>query len=183
MIRRLTIAVLLALPMSAFAAGWTADPASSTLQFIGESQGEAFTGRFERFTPTIAFDPAALANSRFDVAIDVASANTDNAERDAQLVDPAFFDPEQHPQARYLATRFEALDGGRFRALGELTLRGVTRPVALEFSWSQGADGARLVGDAVLNRLDFGVGTGDWEDPEAIALDVKVHTELALQPK
>jgi polyisoprenoid-binding protein YceI len=180
MIRRVIAVALLSLPLAASAAGWNADPAASTLRFIGESQGEAFTGRFERFTPTIAFDPAALASARFDVAIDVASANTDNEERDMQLNDAAFFDPEQHPQARYVATRFEAIGNDKYRALGELTLRGVTRPVALEFSWTQDGSGARLVGDAVLNRLDFGVGSGEWEDPEAIALEVRVHTELVL---
>ena len=183
MIRRRLFAALLALPLCAAAADWTADPAASKLQFTGESQGEAFTGRFERFTPAIAFDPAALDGARFDVAIDVASANTDNEERDSQLGDAAFFDPEQHPQARYVASRFEAIDGGRFRANGELTLRGVTKPVALEFAWKQDGDTAQLTGDAVLNRLDFGVGGGEWEDPESIALEVKVRTELALKKK
>ena len=151
----------------------------STLTFTGSYQGEKFTGRFETFDAAVRFDPANLAASRIDVRIPLATANTDNDERDEMLLGAEFFDAVAKPDARYEATKFVKLKDGRYRADGTLTLRGVKKPVALVFSWSGGAKPV-LVGEAVVNRLDFGVGTGDWDDLELIPNQVVVKTRLVL---
>lgn len=180
MIRTLSLAFLLcALPLQA--AEWRADPASSRLGFSGSAQGEAFEGRFGEFTPSIVFDPDDLAAARFDVVIRLASADTANAERDEALHSHDFFSVRRHPEARYVAERFRALGDGRFAADGELSLRGATRPVTLEFEWSGDDATAVLEGRAVLDRLDFDVGGGEWADEGTIARRVVVTTRLSLQ--
>jgi len=73
--------LLLILASSAQAADYSAQ-AGSTLGFTASYQGEAFNGSFGKFVPQIRFDPAKLADSRFDVRITLASANTQNSERD-----------------------------------------------------------------------------------------------------
>lgn len=151
----------------------------STLSFTATYQGEKFTGSFGRFDAAIRFDPANLAASRFDVRIPLSSANTDNDERDEMLLAPEFFDAIARPEARYEATKFVKLKDGRYRADGTLTLRGVKKAVPLVFSWSGGAAPV-LVGEAIVNRLDFGVGTGDWDDVELIPNQVVVKTRLVL---
>lgn len=162
------------------ATAYVATP-ESTLGFVARYMGEEFQGHLQRFTPEIRFDPAWLGGSRFDVRIELASANTDNAERDALLLGGEFFNSTAMPQARYEATRFRALGGNRYVAEGHLTLRGIRKPVALTFTWTAGAP-ARLVGEATLNRLDFQVGTGDWTDTELLPNAVTVKTTLALMP-
>lgn len=167
---------------SAAARDWQVDATASTLGFRGESQGETFDGHFRSFVADIRFDPADPAGGRFDVRITLESVDTQNAERDEMMVDPAFFDVGRQAEARYVAERFEALGGGRFRADGVLALNGLEQPVRLEFAFEQQDDQATLDGRAVLDRLQFDVGSGDWADPDTIAREVQVHTRLVLRP-
>jgi len=168
---------------SATAAGgdWTMKPEGSSLRFSGMAQGEAFEGRFTEFNPKIRFDPAALEGARFDVSIKLASADSKNQERDDTLEGSDFFDVQNYPEARFVATEFAAVEGG-FEAHGALELRGTRQPVTLSFQWTPSADGVRLEGKATLDRTAFGVGGGDWADAETIAHEVKVATTLLLVP-
>ena len=129
----------------------------------------------------IAFDPANLATSRFDVTITLASADTQNSERDDTLRGADFFNVAKMPTAHYVATKFRSLGGNRYAADGTLALRGVTKPVTLNFVWTAGVSIA-LTGDAGVNRLDFGIGGGEWADTSTIGNAVKVHTSLILNP-
>ncbi|GAB2495819.1 YceI family protein [Arenimonas alkanexedens] len=175
--------VLLSLLLATATAGATdyRAEAGSTLGFRASYQGENFEGAFRDFSPAIRFDPADLAQSRFDVRIDLSSAGTQNADRDELLLGPDFFDSIARPEARYVATRFRALGGDRYVAKGELSLRGVSQPVALNFTWTAGAKPV-LEGDAMLKRLAFEVGGGDWSDTGMIPDEVKVVTRLVLVP-
>jgi polyisoprenoid-binding protein YceI len=171
----------LLLPLCTLAGDWRVDPADSRLGFRAEAQGEAFDGRFTRFEARIRFDPGSLDDSRFEVDIALDSVDSRNSERDEMLAEPEFFNIRADASARYRAERFEALGDGRFRALGELTLRGVTRPVPLDFDWRAEAGSATLDGGAELDRLAFEVGGGDWADADVIAHAVRVTTRLVLR--
>jgi polyisoprenoid-binding protein YceI len=153
----------------------------SSLGFASSYDGEAFAGRFAQFTTDIAFDPA-NATGRFDVVIALASAGTENEERDEVLLGAEFFNAIASPQARYTATRFRKLADGRFVADGTLSLRGVSKPVPLTFRWAPGAT-PKLDGTATVKRLDFNVGTGDWDDTEVMPDAVSVTTTLVLRAK
>jgi polyisoprenoid-binding protein YceI len=175
--------LLLAAGLSLFAAAANAAPwrvlPGSTLTFATSFEGEAFEGSFAKFTPRIEFDPRQLATSRFDVAIELASADTKNDERDDALRGTGFFNSKKAPQARYLATKFRALGGNRYAADGTLTLNGVSKPVTLEFTWTPGAQTV-LAGSAAVKRLDFNVGTGEWSDTSELPNEVKIRTRLLL---
>lgn len=173
--------VLLGLMTSANAQTWEMDSAKSSLRFIGEAQGESFEGRFEAFTAEVTFDPASLDTSRIDVVIALKSADSQNEERDELLHSEEFFDSRAQNDATYRAGRFEHLEGDRYRALGELTLKGKTEPVVLEFTWTRSGPEARLDGTATVSRLAHGVGTGDWTDTEMIGDTVKVLTTVSLR--
>jgi polyisoprenoid-binding protein YceI len=178
-LRHLVFALALSAPFVAHAASWRADPKSSTLDFSGIYQGDAFDGHFKTFDAAIVFDPAQLAASRFDVKITLASTDTANSERDDSLRGADFFDTAHMPVATYTATHFRSLGGNRYAADGTLSLRGISKPVTLTFAWAAGPTPA-LVGDAQLNRLDFKVGGGQWADTSMIGNAVKVHTALKL---
>jgi polyisoprenoid-binding protein YceI len=164
------------------AIAWAVDPARSRLEFSGTLAGGTFEGRFARFTPAIAFDPDGLQGSRFEVEIDTASADTQEAERDGMLKGPDFFAVERWPVARFEATRFVQTQPGRFEARGRLTLRDVTREVTLPFRFLAAADGrtATLAGGTRIRRLEFGVGQGDWRDTKWLDDEVEVRFELSL---
>ena len=174
------LTLLILLPGVSVAADWTSQ-AGSALGFSASYQGETFEGRFAKFTTQIRFDPSRLADSNFDVRIALASASSNNEERDALLKGEDFFNSNKLPEARYSASKFRALGGNRFAADGTLSLRGVNKPVTLTFTWTPGAKPV-LIGEATLKRLDFGVGGGDWTDTDLIPNEVKVKTKLVLAP-
>lgn len=165
---------------AAHAADYVQAP-GSTLTFATSYQGEVFTGRFPAFATRLSFDPAKLAASRLDVTIPLAGASTGDGERDSTLRAVDFFNVAKFPQARFVATRFRALGANRYAADGTLTLRGVSRPVTLAFTWTAGAAPV-LAGRATVKRLDFGVGAGDWADTSIIPDEVAVSTKVVFSP-
>ena len=154
----------------------------STLAFASKYDGEVFSGRFGSFNTTLSFDPANLAASRLDVSIGLAGTRTGNDDRDSTLQSADFFNVAKFAQARYTATKFRALGGNQYAADGTLTLRGVSKPVTLGFTWTPGAQ-PLLVGKATVKRLDFGVGTGDWADTEALPNEVAISTKVVFKAK
>ena len=63
-----------------------------------------------------------------------------------------------------------------------LSLRGVSKPVTLTFTWTSGTSPV-LSGTAAVKRLDFGVGTGDWADVSVIPNEIRINTKVLLQAK
>ena len=174
--------LLLALALPVAAAEWAVQP-GSWLGFETSYDGEAVEGRFARFAPAVRFDPADLAHARLDVTIDLASADTGHDERDEVLAGEDFFAAAVAAEARYVATTFRALGDRRYVADGMLTLRGVTKPVALAFTWTPGPQPV-LDGEATVPRLAFGVGAGDdWADIDVMPDAVTVRTHLVLAAK
>ena len=150
-----------------------------SLTFEATQAGATFTGRFGEFTADIDFDPADPAACRFEVRIDTASADTRESQRDEVLKGPEFFWVERYPEATYRGRGCRA-DGERYALDGELTLRGVTRPVPLRFSHATGRGGAVIEGSARLSRLAFGVGQGEWQSTEWVGDEVTVRFDLLL---
>lgn len=178
----LMFAMLALLPIAAFAHAWKVDAAHSTLTFAGMYQGEKFDGRFKRFDAQINYDPANLAEAKFDVTVDIASVDTANTERDQALPGKDFFDTAQFPQAHFVTTRFRKAANGQVLADGMLTLRGVSKPVTLTVKFVPHGDGAILDVKTKLERLDFGIGGGDWADTSMIGNAVTVRGHLTLRP-
>ena len=179
---RLALATLLMATAGQAAAADYVQAPGSTLVFASNYQGETFTGRFGGFTTTLSFDPANLAASKLDVAIQLAGTQTGNGDRDDTLVSADFFNVGKFAQARYTATKFRALGGNQYAADGTLTLRGASKPVTLTFTWTPGAQPV-LTGKATVKRLDFGVGGGDWADTSTIPNEVAISTKVVLKPK
>lgn len=169
-------------PASAATASYTADTGHSRLEFVGVQAGAEFTGVFEKFAANVDFAPDALAGSRIDVQIDMNSVNSKDKDRDTTIRGKDVFDVAHNPTAHYVTKSITKTAAG-YSALGELTLRGVTKDVPIAFQFSPGAAGAKLSGSAKLNRLDFGVGQGDWKSTETVGDAVKINFSLVLKPK
>jgi polyisoprenoid-binding protein YceI len=176
------LALALALPLAASAADYKVGP-GSTLGFSGKFQGQQFDGSFGKFDAAISYDAANPATSKFDVTVDVSTAKTGDGDRDAALPGPDFFDTKKFATAHYVTTGFSKDAKGDVIANGNLTLHGVTKPVALKVAFSPNAGGARLSVTGTLKRLDFGVGSGEYKDTSTIADEVLVNGSLNLLPK
>lgn len=178
-LRALALAPLLC--PAAFAAPQVADASSGRLEFTAIQADAKFTGAFGRFSVTLDFDPAAPAPGRLDVTVEAASIDTRDGERDEVLRGADFFAVDRFPQAEYHATRFERAGSG-WRADGELTIRGVKRPVPVTFTLAPAAGATLMKGRASLKRLDFGLGQGEWASTEWVGDAVDIRFELTLSP-
>ena len=189
MMKRLTASmVLLAslyLPAAARAAdpvSYTVDPQQSRLEFVGVQAGADFKGSFHKFSAVVDFSADALANSRFDVQIDLNSVDSMDKDRDTTIRGPDMFDVAHSPTAHYVTRSFAKTAAG-YSGVGALTLRGVTKDVPIDFKFTPGPAGAKLEGTAKLKRLDFGAGRGDWKSTEWVADEVRISFSLLLKPK
>jgi polyisoprenoid-binding protein YceI len=178
----LATAMLLGAAAAAAAASYTSDAQQSRLEFVGVQAGAEFKGVFQKFTANVDFAPEALAGSRIDVQIDMNSVDSKDKDRDSTIRGKDVFDVAHNPTAHYVTKSITKTAAG-FSAVGALTLRGVTKDVPIEFQFTPQAAGAKLSGSAKLNRLDFGVGQGDWKSTENVADAVKINFSLVLKPK
>jgi polyisoprenoid-binding protein YceI len=176
-------AMLLAAPAAHATAGGAAYsvlPAQSAVTYTFTQAGAADQGRFKAFA--VSFDPAA---GELQVMIDMRSFDTGDQQRNDILGGKDFFDVAQYGQARFTATHLERSAAG-YDATGSLTLRGVTRNVTIPFSWrtaaAQGRTVGYLAGQITLQRLDFGIGQGQWKSTEWVGNAVTVHYQLVLAP-
>lgn len=139
-----------------------------------------YVGQFVNVQAELSLDPADPSASRLTATIpltDVAS-NSDGLNKHLQTAD--FFDTANHPVATFRSTRIELDDADRDEAAvyGELTLRGVTRPVVMEVRFNQagptrGGYKAGFDGEATIKRSDYGITFG----LPALGDEVKLHIE------
>jgi len=148
------------------------------LSFQAAYSGTPVNGSFGKWDADIVFSPEDLANSRIRVTVDLASVNTADSERDEMLRSDSFFAAATHPRAIFTATRLTARGAGQYVANGTLSLHGQQRPLALSFDLKIDGDVANASGSARLNRLGYGVGSGEWATTDPIADAVSIAFRL-----
>ncbi|HWA01975.1 MAG TPA: YceI family protein [Rhizomicrobium sp.] len=174
----LTALVFWAAANPATAAKWNVDYAKSRLGFTVEWSGEPLAARFKNWKADIDFDPKDLAHSHARVTIDLASETSDFPDNDDGMQGAEGFQVSKFPTATFETTKISQVEGSIYRAEGKLTIKGVTRPVTLNFRLLLGGDGARMTGGAEILRTDFGLGTGEWAGEKPVAHRVVVNIEL-----
>jgi polyisoprenoid-binding protein YceI len=70
--------------------------------------------------------------------------------------------------------------GDGYVARGELTLRGITQPIDLQFTWAGEGDSAEVHARTALERIRFGIGEGEFADSDVVGLEVQVMADLSL---
>jgi polyisoprenoid-binding protein YceI len=117
---------------AATATRWTLDAGHSAVGFsVRHLMITNVRGEFETFRGDVTYDAARPEATRIQATIDVASLNTREAKRDADLRSPLFFDAEGHPQMTFASKSARAAGDGDLDVTGDLTIRGITREVTL----------------------------------------------------
>lgn len=146
-------------------------------------------GHFEKFTGTVVFDDEQPENAIIDVTIDAASVNTNLADRDEHLRSADFFDVKNHPTLGFRSSKVERSKDGGLRVAGELTVRGVTRPVVLDVAeigpatkdpWGGIRRGASA--SARISRKEFGLNWNAALEAGGVVLgdEVQIQVEIEL---
>jgi polyisoprenoid-binding protein YceI len=156
---------------------WQIDDGKSRLGFSGSQAGLAFDGRFKTYSASISFDPDNLGASRITVDIDIASAVTGDAQRDAALPGKEWFDTANFPRATFQTTEIRKTGEG-YEAAGVITIRGIKQPLTLPFSLKIDGDVAHAHGQTSIKRTLFGVGQGSWATNQVVGFNVNVDLDI-----
>jgi len=169
------------------------DPVHSHLGFsVRHMMVSQQRGQFSGVTGSLVLDRDNLAASRVEVSIDVATINTNNADRDNHLRSADFFDAANHPKMTFVSREVKAQPDGQLRVTGELTIRGNTRTVVLDAEpisdESRDPFGNIKVGTSVtgkVSRKDFGLIWNAVLETGGVALadDVKLMLDVQFQRK
>lgn len=173
----------LAFASSAIAADYQVDAGHSAVNFkLSYANVSTFWGRFNKFDGRFSFDAADLSKAKVEIGIEADSVFTADKKRDDHLRSPDFFSAKQFPKITFTSTSVKAgSKAGTFVASGNLTLRGVTKPVTVELvKTGEGKDGygkERIGFEATftINRLDFGVNFA----PDGLGKDVTVVVAIS----
>lgn len=176
------------IPAQAEVARWIVDPEHSTIEFrVAHMVISKTTGRFMDYSGFIDMDADAQTIQAIEATIKTASVNTNHEKRDAHLRNSDFFDVEKYPTITYKMKSYQKVAAGGYQAIGELTLRGVTKEIVLNGDFNGvtkdpwGNMRAGFQGHGKLNRKDFGMVWNKTLDNGGLVVGDQVHLMLDVE--
>ena len=175
---------------NATATTWTLDATHSTVEFaVKHMMLTTVRGRVRGVTGTLVIDPTSPAASTAEVELDLDTIDTGSEQRDGHLKSPDFFDVAQFPKITFKSRRIEdarAEEGASFRVVGDLTIRGVTREIALDVTYEGrgrdpwGGERVSFSADAKFDRRDFDLTWNAALETGGVLVsnDVKIHLDI-----
>ena len=189
------LAVGLSLPAAAATSTWQLDPAHSSAQFaVRHLAISTVRGAFSKVTGTVVMDESDITKSSVDVAIDVASLDTREPDRDKDLRSEHYFDVAKYPTITFKSKKVEQVSPGKLKVTGDLTIHGTTREVVLDVDgptapikdpW--GFQRAAANATTKINRQDFGMKFNIPMDNGGLAvgndISITIDVEMVKQAK
>lgn len=167
---------------------WTVDKTHSNVDFqVKHLMISTVRGHFRDFEATLVLDEQNPVNSRVTAAVDVASIDTNQPDRDAHLRSDDFFNAEAFPKLTFESRNVETSDGRAFRVTGDLTIRDVTREVTLDGElegriqdpW--GNERVAFSAKTEISRKDFNVRWNQVLETGGVAVSDAVKIRLYIE--
>lgn len=169
-------------------AKWTIDPAHSEVHFkVKHLVISTVTGSFNKFEGSAEAAADDFKGANISFSIDTASVDTNQEQRDGHLKSPDFFDVEKFPKIEFVSTDFSQKSGSDYTLKGNLTIKGVTKPVELAVEFGGVANdpyGNTKAGfdiSGVVNRKDFGLTWGAVTETGGVMLGDDVKLVISVQ--
>ncbi len=166
---------------------YTIDPSHSRIGFVARhAMVTKVRGSFNEFEGTGHLDTANPATSSLQLTIKAASIDTRNADRDGHLRSNDFFDMDTYPEITFVSTAVEPTDADAFKVTGDLTIKGVTKPVTIEFEYTgtavdpYGNTRLGLEGKTTVNRKDWGITWNAALEAGGVLVGEKVALEFEV---
>jgi len=163
------------------------DPGHSRIGFVARhAMVTKVRGSFNEFDGSGSFDNENPGASHLQLTIKAASIDTRNADRDAHLRSNDFFDMETYPEISFVSTAVEQVDAENYRVTGDLSIKGVTKPVTIDFEYSgtavdpYGNTRIGLDGTTTVNRKDWGVNWNATLEAGGVLVSEKVTLEFEV---
>jgi polyisoprenoid-binding protein YceI len=144
-------------------------------------------GQFDQFDGALHLDGENPANSSVEITIQADSIDTRNTDRDNHLRSNDFLAMKEHPEITFRSTEVEKLDQDHYRVTGDLTIRGITKSVPVDFEFTgnvvdpYGNQRAGFEGNATINRKDFGVSWNAALDGGGVMVSDKINLEFEVE--
>lgn len=172
---------------SALTGAYALDPAHTRIGFIARhAMITKVRGGFDVFEGKAHLDFDNPSRSTAEVTIDVVSVDTRNSQRDDHLRTNDFFNAPDFPQITFVSTGVEAVDAENFKVSGDLTIKGVTKPVTVDYIYTGSAKDpygnirVGFEGTASLNRSDFGVNFNAGLETGGVLVSEKISLEFEI---
>ncbi len=186
-ISSLLLSSLIAVPSVAMA-GWDIDPTHSSASFaVQHMMFSKVRGTFTGITGKIELDDKRPTKTKINVAIDAGTVDTRDAKRDGHLKAGDFFNVQKHPKMTFQSTKITKAGRG-YKVRGNLTIRGVTKPVVLDAQISKPRKspfGPMMVvgvrATTKINRKDFGMVWNKALDGGGVIVGNDVEIEINLE--
>jgi polyisoprenoid-binding protein YceI len=143
---------------------YTIDPTHSEIAFsVRHAMVTTVRGQFTEYDGKLQLDGANPAASTAELTIKVVSIDTNQEQRDGHLRTGDFFDAESHPEITFTSTAAEQVDAETYRLTGDLTIKGTTKPVTIDFTFNgaakdlYGNERVGFEGSTTINRTDWGL--------------------------
>ena len=144
-------------------------------------------GRFTRFSGTLTGDASDLTKATLVAEVDADSIDTNMADRDAHLRSPDFFDATSFPKLTFASTRIERAGEGQYKAHGDLSIRGVTKPVVFDLAvhgqakdpW--GNDRVAFTLEGAVDRSEFGLRWNQALEAGGVLVGERVQIEIEAE--
>jgi len=166
---------------------YTIDPTHSRLGFVARhAMVTKVRGAFGDFEGSLHIDAGDPAKSSGQVLIQAKSVDTGNADRDTHLRGNDFFAMEEFPEIRFVSSSVAPVDADNYKVSGDLTIRGVTKPVTIDFELGGAAHDPwgnlriGLEGKVTINRKDWGVNWNAALEAGGLLVSEKVTLELDI---
>jgi polyisoprenoid-binding protein YceI len=163
------------------------DPAHSRIGFVARhAMVTKVRGSFNEFEGDGYFDAENPERSQLRLTIKADSIDTRNADRDAHLRSNDFFDMENYPEIAFISTSVEQVDHDTYRVAGDLTIKGVTKPVRVDFEYTGSAvdpfgnQRIGFEGRTTVNRKDWGVNWNAALEAGGVLVSEKVTLEFEV---
>ena len=163
------------------------DPSHSRIGFVARhAMVTKVRGSFNEFEGTGSFDADDPTQSQLRLVIQAASIDTRNADRDGHLRSNDFFAMEQFPEITFVSNAVDQLDTDTYRVTGDLTIKGVTKPVSVDFEYTGTAvdpySNVRVgfEGKTVINRTDWGVSWNGALETGGVLVSEKITLEFEV---
>ena len=171
------------------------DPSHSTIQFsVRHMMVSKARGTFDKWSGSVNLNPEHPEQTTVEITIETDSINTKDAQRDGHLKSPDFFAVEQYPTMTFKSTSVEVTGKESAKLYGDLTIRGVSKPVVLdvEFQGSAkspwGTTNYGFNGTTKINREDWGLNwnasleTGGWLVGKEVQIDIELELVQVAEP-
>lgn len=163
------------------------DPSHSRIGFVARhAMITKVRGGFNSFEGKAHLDFENPARSTAEVAIEVASIDTRNGQRDDHLRTNDFFNAAEFPQITFRSTSVRTVDEQNFQVTGDLTIKGVTKPVTVDYEYTgtakdpYGNTRVGFEGRTSLNRSDFGVNFNAALETGGMLVSEKINLEFEV---